>query len=231
MKNIKLLIVAMVVAATAFGASDALAQGRTIGQLAGDIAGSESAIKEREDALKDLEKQIKEHKDAIKDLEKQKKQIENEIKQLNSTRKSTVAVHDNKLFDERIGVVLTVPYSKSKVDEALKNFDDMENKDVLKKKNLVKNYGSYTKDLKQFLTRQMAELDRDGWKDHGAGTEAYKEFEKGLKGTKYYKVYKKRGDDNSIPYLDGVMDKVVRFQSTGLSNKHALSEIISMLND
>ncbi len=229
MKKIRLMIITAVLVLG--GQQWALAQDRSLGQLKDDISGSATAIKQREDAIKDLEKQIKSHKDAIKDLEKQKKQLESEIKQLHSSREATVAAHDNKLFDDNVSAVLTVPYSKSHVDAALKQFDQMENKDVLKKKDLVKNYGNYTKDLKSFLTKQYVALDKAGWKSHDVSSDLYKDFEKEFKGTKYYKIYNKRAKDMSIPYLDGVMDKVVHFRNSGLAGKSELNEIIKMLND
>ena len=202
---------------------------QTINQLEESIEDSESAIKEKQDAIKDIDSKIKEHKDAIKDLEKQKKQLNSEIKNLTAERKATFVTRDNKVFDDEVQDVLLRPYNKSDVAEALKSFEGMETKDVLKRKNLVQNYGDYTKDLKVFLGKQKTVLENEHWATQTIESDVYKKFEKGLKSTKYYKIYDKKEKNPSIDYLDRVMDKIVQFKNGGLKNKTALTEIIDML--
>lgn len=200
-------------------------------QLLESIDKHEDAIDDSKDAIKEIEKKIKEHKEAIKDLEKQKKELEKQIKAQTAARKTKVETHDNKVFDEEVMAVLMVPYSKSKTDEALKKFNGMETKEVLKKKDLVKKYGDYTKDLCSFLISQKSVFEKAGWQQQTSNTQIYKEFEKGLRDTKYFKIYNKKATNPSIPFLDEAMDKVYRFRDGGLKNKGELDSIINMLHN
>ncbi|MBQ2235994.1 MAG: hypothetical protein II428_04650 [Muribaculaceae bacterium] len=229
MKRVNLLFAAAIAALCLGAPQQAEAQILSINQLEESIEDSENAIKERQDAIKDIESKIKEHKDAIKELEKQKKQLQSEIKQHTNARKVTHATRDNKVFDDEVSAVLLVPFNKTDVNEALKSFEGMETKEVLKKKQLVENYGSYTKELKNFLESQRTVFESEHWALQTVQSEVYKKFEKGLKGTKYYKIYDKKEKNPSIEYLDRVMDKITHFKNGGLKNKAAFDEIIEML--
>ena len=172
----------------------------------------------------ELEKDIQ-----IKELENRKKAMEKDIKLANKTRKATFDARDNLVFDLQVADVLTAPYNKADVEDALKSFEGMETKDVIKKRDLVKKYGEYTKDLKQFLEKQKPLLAAQGWAYLSSTDEVYKKFEKAMKGTKYWKIYNKKEKNPSIEYLDRVMDKVVQFKNSGLNNPTRLNEIINML--
>ena len=229
MKQIKLLIaVAAVTLAATAAAQDPQTLSRS--ELRENIEQQEDAIDDHNEAIKDIDKKIKEHKDAIKELEKQKKEHEKQVKLLAVARKTHVETHDTKLFDEEVLAVLRVKYNKSEVDKALKKFEGVETKDVLKKKDLVKKYRDYSKDLYHFLLQQKTALNNAGWQQQLSNSVIYKDFEKELKDTKYFKIYNKKATDSSIPYLDGVMDKIYRFKSDGLKDKGALDSIINMVH-
>ncbi|MBQ4368139.1 MAG: hypothetical protein II786_08660 [Muribaculaceae bacterium] len=198
-------------------------------ELDNDIKVQEQLVSQKQDSIKDIEGQIKKLKDEIKDLEKRKKAFEEEIKYANKTRKATFDARDKLVFEQEVVDVLLNPYNKSDVDEALKSFEGMETKEVLKKKDLVRRYGEYTKDLKEFLEKQKPVLAATGWAYLSSTDELYKKFEKGLKGTDYWKIYNKKEKNPSIDYLDRVMDKVVQFKNSGLNSEMRLNEIINML--
>ena len=121
------------------------------------------------------------------------------------------------------------PYNKADVEEALDSFEGMETKDVIKKKEIVQKYGEYTKDLKEFMEKMKKQLASNKWKYVSSSTDLYKKFEKGLKGTKYWKVYNKKEKNESIDYLDRVMDKIMLFKNDGLKNEQQFNEILNML--
>jgi hypothetical protein len=121
------------------------------------------------------------------------------------------------------------PYNKADVEEALDSFEGMETKDVIKKKELVEKYGEYTKDMKEFMEKMKKQLAANRWKYLSSSTDLYKKFEKGLKGTKYWKVYNKKEKNESIDYLDRVMDKIMQFKNNGLKDERQLNEALNML--
>ena len=105
----------------------------------------------------------------------------------------------------------------------------METKDVIKKKEIVEKYGEYTKNLKEFLEKQRTELAKTKWAYQSSTTDVYKKFEKGLKGTKYWKIYNKKEKNESIDYLDRVMDKIMLFRNNGMEDERQFNEILNML--
>ncbi len=227
MKRIKLLVIAM----TMMMAPAAMAQPSTqnVLQLEKDIEMHEKNIKDKETAIKDLETRIDELKSQLKELESQKKNLEKELKEEIKTRKEKFTNRDEMVYDQEIVDVLYNPYNKGDVEEALKSFEGMETKDVIKKKELVEKYGEYTKNLKEFLEKQKTELAKTKWTYQSSSTDAYKKFEKGLKGTKYWKIYNKKEKNESIDYLDRVLDKVMLFKNDGLKDERKLNEAINML--
>ena len=209
----------------------AMAQSSTqnVQQLEKNIEQHEQNIKDKESAIKDLEERIDDLKSQLKQLESQKKSLEKELKEETKLRKQTFTTRDELVYDQEIVDVLYSPYDKGDVEEALRSFEGMETKEILKKKELVEKYGEYTKNLKEFLEKQKSELTKAKWTYHSSTSDVYKKFEKGLKGTKYWKIYNKKEKNESIDYLDRVMDKIMRFKNDGLKNETQLNEVINML--
>ena len=209
----------------------ALAQPVTqnVQQLERDIEQHEKNIKDKESAIKDLEERIDELKSQLKNLESEKKALEKELKSEVKVRKEKFNSRDELVYDQEIVDVLYNPYNKSDVEEALRSFEGMETKDVIKKKELVEKYGEYTKDLREFMEKIKKDLANNKWKYLSSTSDAYKKFEKGLKNTKYWKIYNKKEKNESIDYLDRVMDRIMRFKNDGLKSEAQFNEILNML--
>ena len=231
MKKIKMLAISMAVVMLAVVAPVAMAQPVTqnVQQLERDIEMHEKSIKDKESAIKDLEERIDNLKSQLKDLESQKKSLEKELKSEVKTRKDKFTTRDELVYDQEIVDVLYSPYNKSDVEEALRSFEGMETKDVIKKKELVEKYGEYTKNLKEFMEKSKKDLAANKWKYVSSTSDLYKKFEKGVKGTKYWKVYNKKEKNESIDYLDRVMDKIMMFKNDGLKSESQFNEILNML--
>ena len=210
---------------------NAVAQQTTqnVQQLEKDIEQHEQNIKEKETAIKDLEERIENLKTQLKELENQKKELEKEVKNEVKLRKDKFTTRDELVYDQEIVDVLYSAYNKEDVEDALKSFEGMETKDVMKKKELIEKYGEYTKNLKEFLEKQKSELAKHKWAYQSSSSDVYKKFEKALKGTKYWKIYNKKEKNESIDYLDRVMDKIMLFKNDGLKNERQLNEALNML--
>ena len=226
MNKIKLLVIAMTVMMLT-NVAPAIAQ--DVQQLERDIEQHEKNIKEKEATIKELEGKIDDLKSQLKDLENQKKALEKDVKNETKLRKDKFTTRDELVYDQEIVDVLYNPYNKSDVEDALKSFDGMETKEVMKKKELVEKYGEYTKNLKEFMEKQRSELAKTKWAYQSSTTDVYKKFEKGLKGTKYWKIYNKKEKSESIDYLDRVMDKIMLFKNNGMKDERQFSEILNML--
>ena len=224
MKKIRLLLVfsLTVITIANMGAQD-------VRQLERDIETHEKNIKQNETAIKELEEQIDALKSQIKDLESQKKALEKDLKSETKMRKEKFTTRDELVYDQEIADVFYNPYNKADVEDALRSFDGMETKDVMKKKELVEKYGEYTKDIKEFMEKMKTQLSTNKWKYLSSTSELYKKFEKGLKGTKYWKVYNKKEKNESIDYLDRVMDKIMLFKNDGLKEERKFNEVLNML--
>ena len=194
-----------------------------------DIETHEKNIKQNEEAIRELQDRIEELKAQIKDLESQKKALEKELKSETKLRKEKFATRDDLVYEQEIADVLYNPYNKADIDEALRSFEGMETKDVMKKRELVEKYGEYTKDLKEFMEKMKKQLSANKWKYLSSTSDLYKKFEKELKGTKYWKVYNKKEKNESIDYLDRVMDKIMLLKNDGLKSESQFNEIINML--
>ena len=230
MKKIKLMVIALTVTMIAATAPQAVAQTtQNVQQLENEIEEHEKNIKEKETAIKDLEERIDNLKSQLKELENQKKALEKDVKNEAKLRKDKFTTRDELVYDQEIADVLYMPYNREDVEEALKSFEGMETKDVIKKKELIEKYGEYTKNLKEFLEKQKNELSKGKWAYRSSTSEEYKKFEKGLKGTKYWKVYNKKEKNESIDYLDRVMDRIMRFKNEGLKSESQFNEILNML--
>jgi len=227
MKKIRLLILSMTVMAIAAMAPTAGAQ--DVQQLEKDIETHEANIKQNEAAIKEIQDRIEELKLQIKDLEQQKKALEKDLKSETKLRKEKFATRDDLVYDQEIADVFYNPYNKADVDEALRSFEGMETKDVMKKKELVEKYGEYTKDLREFMEKMKKLLAANKWKYVSSTSDLYKKFEKELKGTKYWKVYNKKEKNESIDYLDRVMDKIMLLKNDGLKSESQFNEILNML--
>jgi cell division protein FtsB len=198
-------------------------------QLEKDIEQHEKNIKQKEDSIKNLEDQIDNLKSQLKDLESRKKTLEKEVKNETKMRKDKFTTRDELVYEEEISDVLYNPYNKGDVEEALDSFNGMETKEVIKKKELVEKYGEYTKDLKEFMEKMKKQLTTNKWKYLSSTSDLYKKFEKGLKGTKYWKIYNKKEKNESIDYLDRVMDKIMLFKNEGLKSESQFNAILNML--
>ena len=229
MNKIKLMVIAMTVTMMTAVAPAMAQPAQNVQQLEREIEQHEKNIKEKENSIKDLEERIDEMKNQLKDLETQKKTLEKELKAEIKTRKDKFVTRDELVYDQEIADVLYNPYNKSDVEEALDSFEGMETKDVIKKKEIVQKYGEYTKDLREFMEKSKKQLAGNSWKYVSSSTDLYKKFEKGLKGTKYWKVYNKKEKNESIDYLDRVLDKVMLFKNDGLKDERKLNEAINML--
>ena len=230
MKRIKMLVFAMTITMMASMAPNAAAQAtQNVQQLEREIEQHEKNIKEKENSIKDLEERIDNLKSDLKELESQKKALEKELKAEIKTRKDKFTTRDELVYDQEIADVLYNPYNKGDVEEALDSFEGMETKDVIKKKEIVQKYGEYTKDLKEFMEKMKKQLATNKWKYLSSSTDLYKKFEKGLKGTKYWKIYNKKEKNESIDYLDRVMDKIMLFKNDGLKSEQQFNEILNML--
>ncbi len=225
-----MLVIAMTMSITAAMAPDATAQvTQNVQQLEQEIEQHEKSIADKEQAVKDLEERIDELKSQLKDLESQKKNLEKDIKNEVKLRRDKFTTRDNLVYDQEIVDVLYSPYNKSDIEEALRSFEGMETKDVIKKKELVEKYGEYTKELKEFMEKMKKQLADNRWKYLSSNSDLYKKFEKGLKGTKYWKVYDKKEKNESIDYLDRVMDKIMQFKNDGLKSETQFNEALNML--
>ncbi|MBQ3363520.1 MAG: hypothetical protein IJG42_06210 [Muribaculaceae bacterium] len=227
MKRFNLLVITLTVFMISAMTPNAMAQ--DVLQLEKDIEQHEKTIKEKETAIKELEARIDDLKSQLKDLESQKKALEKELKNEVKLRKDKFTTRDELVYDQEIVDVLYNPYNKDDIDDALKSFEGMETKDVVKKKELIEKYGEYTKNLKEFLEKQKSELAKTRWAYQSSTSDVYKKFEKGLKGTKYWKIYNKKEKNESINYLDRVMDKVMQFKNDGLKSEKQLNDILNML--
>ena len=229
MNKIKLMVIAMTVTMMTAVAPAMAQPAQNVQQLEREIEQHEKNIKEKENSIKDLEERIDEMKNQLKDLETQKKTLEKELKAEIKTRKDKFVTRDELVYDQEIADVLYNPYNKADIDEALRSFEGMETKDVMKKRELVEKYGEYTKDLKEFMEKMKKQLSANKWKYLSSTSDLYKKFEKELKGTKYWKVYNKKEKNESIDYLDRVMDKIMLLKNDGLKSESQFNEILNML--
>lgn len=231
MSKFRFLVISMTVMIAAAMTPAAVAQQATqnVQQLERDIEMHEKNIKQNEDSIKSLEDRIDNLKSQIKELESQKKALEKDVKNETKMRRDKFTLRDELVYDEEIADVLYNPYNKGDVDEALDSFEGMETKEVIKKKELVEKYGEYTKDLKDFMEKMKKQLTANKWKYLSSTSDLYKKFEKELKGTKYWKVYNKKEKNESIDYLDRIVDKIMLFKNEGLKSESQFNQILNML--
>ncbi|MBR6248385.1 MAG: hypothetical protein IKQ89_05235 [Muribaculaceae bacterium] len=187
------------------------------------------ALKQRLDSINALEKDVK---GQISALEKMRKALENDIKVADKTRRNVHETRDYLVFDQEIQDVLLNPYNKLDVENALRSFEGMETKEVLKKRELLENYGRYTIDMRKFLEKQRSVFANLRWATQGADSDAYKKFDKGLKSLSYYKVYEKgmKNQKNAtIPYLDKVINAILQLERRGFNSAQDYDKVLDML--
>lgn len=229
MNRFILMVISMTVMMALAVAPAAAQPAQNVQQLEREIEEHEKNIKEKESTIKNLEERIDNLKSELKNLESQKKTLEKDLKAEIKTRKDKFTTRDELVYDQEIADVLYNPYNKSDVEEALDSFEGMETKEVIKKKELVQKYGEYTKDLKEFMEKMKKQLAENRWKYLSSSSDLYKKFEKGLKGTKYWKIYNKKEKNESIDYLDRVMDKIMLFKNDGLKSESQFNDVLNML--
>ncbi len=229
MNRFILMVISMTVMMALAVAPAAAQPAQNVQQLEREIEEHEKNIKEKESTIKNLEERIDNLKSELKDLESQKKTLEKDLKAEIKTSKDKFTTRDELVYDQEIADVLYNPYNKSDVEEALDSFEGMETKDIIKKKELVQKYGEYTKDLKEFMEKMKKQLAENRWKYLSSSSDLYKKFEKGLKGTKYWKIYNKKEKNESIDYLDRVMDKIMLFKNDGLKSESQFNDVLNML--
>lgn len=239
MNNFKCITASAIIAIAAFTAT---AQ-NSVHSLEQNIKLQEQIVEDKQDSIKDLDSQIKVLKERVDSLNKEEKKVKEQISALekikksheqgikaaNKLRKEHFSDRDNIIFNTHVADVLANPYNKMDVEDALKHFNGMETKEVLKKKELVENYGKYTKNLREFLEKQKIILSSEGWRTQDPKDEVHKKFMKGLKGTNYWKTYNNSTKSPSIPYLDNVYEQLMQQAANGLANARRFEEIINML--
>ncbi|MBO7609240.1 MAG: hypothetical protein J6S96_03435 [Muribaculaceae bacterium] len=196
------------------------------------IEALDARITELKERLDSLNKVVKDVKGQISELEKTKKGFQNEIKAANKARQATFANRDNLVFDKRVQEVLMNPYNKLDVETALREAENMETKEVLEKMNLVRDYGKYTKELRDFMDKQRSNFANLKWATQGVGSDASKNFHKNLKKQSYYKVYEKglkNAKNASIPYLDRVIEEILVLERQGFNSKYQYDKVVNML--
>lgn len=193
------------------------------------LNGKIDALKARLDSLNSI---VKDVKDQISGLEKLKKEQEKGIKTANKTRQETVDTRDNLIYQMDILPVLQEPYDKLDVEQVLAKFDGMETKDVLKRKDMVANYGKYSLEIRNLLEKYKSKFEQTRWATQGTESELYKEFQKAFKKLGYYKTYEKgvkNASTPTIPYLDTVMSEIQMIQRSGFNSQYQYDKVLNML--
>ena len=193
------------------------------------LNGKIDVLKSRLDSLNGI---VKDVKDQISALEKLKKEQEKGIKTANKTRQETVDNRDNLIYQMDILPVLQEPYDKLDVEQILAKFDGMETKDVLKRKDMVENYGKYSLEIRNLLEKYKSKFEQTRWTTQGTESELYKEFQKAFKKLGYYKTYEKgvkNATTPTIPYLDKVMSEIQMIQRSGFNSQYQYNKVLDML--
>ncbi|MBQ7690333.1 MAG: hypothetical protein IJT30_03960 [Muribaculaceae bacterium] len=218
----------------------------TVGQLEDDIRYHEDVVQDCQDSIAAVEARItvlREHLDSlnavVKDvksqitaLEKEKKAYERDIKAATKARKMTFASRDNLVFDQQVRDVLCAPYNKLDVETALRSAEGMETKEVIDKMELVRNYGRYTQELRDFMEKQRPTFAKLNWATQAADSENTKKFHKALKGLSYYKIYEKgmkNAKNPSIPYLDKVIEEILVLERQGFNSRLQFDKVVDKL--
>lgn len=205
-------------------------------ELTQDMRDSITILNGKIDILKtrldSLNSAVKDVKDQISALEKLRKEQEKGIKAANKTRQETVDSRDNLIYQMDILPVLQNQYDKLKVEQALTKFDGMETKDVLKRKEMVENYGKYSLEIRNLLEKYKSKFEQTRWATQGTDSDLYKEFQKAFKKLGYYKTFEKGAKNAStptIPYLDQIMSEIQLIQRSGFNSQYQYNKVLNML--
>ena len=193
------------------------------------LNGKIDILKIRLDSLNSV---VKDVKDQISALEKLRKEQEKGIKAANKTRQETVDSRDNLIYQMDILPVLQNQYDKLKVEQALTKFDGIETKDVLKRKEMVENYGKYSLEIRNLLEKYKSKFEQTRWATQGTDSDLYKEFQKAFKKLGYYKTFEKGAKNAStptIPYLDQIMSEIQLIQRSGFNSQYQYNKVLNML--
>ena len=193
------------------------------------LNGKIDILKIRLDSLNSVVKVVK---DQISALEKLRKEQEKGIKAANKTRLETVDSRDNLIYQMDILPVLQNQYDKLKVEQALTKFDGMETKDVLKRKEMVENYGKYSLEIRNLLEKYKSKFEQTRWATQGTDSDLYKEFQKAFKKLGYHKTFEKGAKNAStptIPYLDQIMSEIQLIQRSGFNSQYQYNKVLNML--
>lgn len=205
-------------------------------ELAQDMRDSITILNGQIDVLKarldSLNAVVKDVKDQISAFEKLRKEQEKGIKAANKTRQETVDARDNLVYQMDVLPVLQEQYDKLEVEQALSKFDGMETKDVLKRKDMVENYGKYSLEVRNLLEKYKSKFEQTRWATQGTESDLYKEFQKAFKKLGYYKTYEKgvkNASTPTIPYLDQVMSEIQLIQRSGFNSQYQYNKVLNML--
>ena len=179
-----------------------------------------------------LEKQRQQIQRQIKEQERLKKEQEKGIKLANKTRQASVADRDELIYKQEVLPVLTAQYDKYEVEQALTRFDAMETKGVLKRRDLLNNYGKYSQEIRDMLEKHKRTFEQLRWATQGTDSEAYKDFQKSFKRLGYHKTYvkgQKNATTPTIPYLDEVMSDIQMLMRQGFNSQYQYNNVLNML--
>ena len=136
------------------------------------------------------------------------------------------------IYKQEVLPVLTAQYDKYEVEQALTRFDAMETKGVLKRRDLLNNYGKYSQEIREMLEKHKRTFEQLRWATQGSDSEAYKDFQKAFKKLGYHKTYEK-GQKNAttptIPYLDEVMSDIQMLMRQGFNSQYQYNNVLNML--
>ena len=225
---------------------DNTTKNNAVAQLEDDIKYHDEVMEDSRDSIAALDEQIallkgridsldkvsKDIKNQIEMLEKNKKSFQKDIKTAQKARQETFATRDNMVYENQVLEVLMNPYDKLDVEAALRQAEGMETKEVLNKMELVRDYGKYTKELRDFMDKQRNTFAKLNWSTQGIDSEASKNFHKALKKVSYYKVYEKglkNVKNASIPYLDKVIEEILLLERQGFNSKYQYDKVVNLL--
>lgn len=209
-----------------------------INELDQDIIDIGEDIELMRDTLGMMEKDINALKASIDSLKQElklaeadKKTLERDIEYFAKSQEATQMRRDSLVLKQHILPVLKAKFDNEDVVNCLQHFEGVKTESIAKYKDLVEDYAKYVKSAREFLEKKRKELEKAGWTRQSSDSDFTKSFEKGLKGTKYWKTYDKRTQKpyRSIPYLDGAYDQIISLQRQGFSSKASYDALLNQL--
>lgn len=168
-------------------------------------------VDEAQQKIKDIDQQIKNHKDKIKDLEKERKNLEKKIKEQNAAVAQTV-------LNTYIPQALNNKYDAGNCNKALNAMENVKDKNTLKYKDLLKNYGKYTQELKSVLQDYKKRVSAHGWNRLSKTDPTLTDFAKAIHKTRYYNTYKKNKKKH-IQHLNDIYKRIEQMIASGIGNE------------